>query len=257
LIAKRAGVDWQAHGDAFGVRVRAPGRRDWLACAAIGSIALTSPALRSGEAVADVYTEPTLALQIDGKLVVGERVTVSASGTAPPDLAVWAYVDPQGEKCRFAASAQPTRAIAIASAVAAGEQFSVGGEYQPHRPGQDSICAYLGPSAGSPIVTATARRKILPALLPAAIARRTVPIALRRHGFAERVVDALHTRCQRRGRAEFRCRFSAHFQGYDLAGPGRDRRADDHVYYRFEVRAQGIEFVLTERNEGHLPSRRR
>jgi hypothetical protein len=235
------------------VRVRPAACRASLAWAGIASIALAAAWLAPGEAKADVYTQASLDLQIDGKLTVGELVTVTASGTAPPGLAVWAYVDPQGEACPPTAFAQPEGAIVIASGVAVGEQFAISGGYRPDQPGPDSFCAYLGPSVLSPTVTVATAREVLRTPLRAGIARRSVATALERHGFARRVVRALETHCHRRALREFRCRFSARFPGYELSGHGRVRRIDDRLTYRFKVRAQGERFVLTQRNEGHLP----
>ena len=119
--------------------------------------------------------------------------------------------------------------------------------------GQQSVCAYLRRSSTDAAVAAIEVRKVLVPELASEAARHTVVAALRRHGFAERVVDALRTRCRRRGRTAFACRFKASFSGYELKGHGRVRRLDGELKYSFRVTAQGERFTLTERNEGELP----
>lgn len=193
-------------------------------------------------------TVPSLELDVEKRLQVGENGTVSASGVAPPGFAVWAFVDPKAEACASAPSSQPERAIALATAVPVSGAFVI---YRGHRPedrGLEMFCAYLGRSADLPNLRKTAKRKVAPAFLRAAVARRTVVIALRRHGFAERTIDALEQRCRRRDRAEFACRFSARFPGYKLSGRG-PVSLEDELSYRFRVRAQGVNLVLTDENE--------
>ncbi len=84
--------------------------------------------------------------------------------------------------------------------------------------------------------------------LRAPVARRTIATALRRHGFARRVVKSLRVKCRRRSRSAFACSFSAHFPGYRLRGSGQVALRGG-VSYRFRVRAQGVRFTLTDENE--------
>ncbi|HET6829885.1 MAG TPA: hypothetical protein VFH44_00915, partial [Solirubrobacterales bacterium] len=84
--------------------------------------------------------------------------------------------------------------------------------------------------------------------LAAGRAERTIARALRRHGFARRVVRSLRVDCNRRGRAAFGCRFSSRFPGYRLRGRG-EVKLRAHISYRFRVRAQGVRLTLTDGNE--------
>jgi hypothetical protein len=84
--------------------------------------------------------------------------------------------------------------------------------------------------------------------LQASRAERTVVTALKRHGYARRVVKALRTNCHRKSRTTFGCKFSSRFRGYRLKGSGEVKlRAD--LSYRFRVKAQGVRFTLTDKNE--------
>jgi hypothetical protein len=84
--------------------------------------------------------------------------------------------------------------------------------------------------------------------LRASVAQRTVITALRRHGFAKRVVKSSRVDCHRRSHDAFRCRFSSRFPGYLLRGKGEvELRA--HLSYRFRVKAQGVRLTLTDENE--------
>jgi len=103
--------------------------------------------------------------------------------------------------------------------------------------------------AGNRGEPAIVRFKVLRApRLRASVARRTVAVALRRHGFARRVVESLHVDCRRRGRTAFACRFSSRFSGYRLTGRGQVRLGS-HLSYSFRVTAQGVHFTLTDDNE--------
>jgi hypothetical protein len=84
--------------------------------------------------------------------------------------------------------------------------------------------------------------------LAAGRAERTVVAALRRHGFARRVWKSVRTDCNRRGRAAFGCRFSSRFPGYRLRGKG-EVKLRARLSYRFRVKAQGVRFTLTDKNE--------
>ncbi|MEZ5073395.1 MAG: Ig-like domain-containing protein [Solirubrobacterales bacterium] len=84
--------------------------------------------------------------------------------------------------------------------------------------------------------------------LRASVAKRTVITALNRHGFAHRVVKSVRIDCKRRGRYGFGCRFSSRFRGYQLSGRGAVKLGAG-LSYRFRVKAQGVRFLLTDRNE--------
>lgn len=84
--------------------------------------------------------------------------------------------------------------------------------------------------------------------LRAPVAKSTVVAALNRHGFAHRVVKAVRIDCRRRSRYGFGCRFSSRFRGYQLSGRGAVKLGAG-LSYRFRVKAQGVRFLLTDRNE--------
>jgi hypothetical protein len=232
------------------VRVRSFAFLSWLACSTV----VASSALGAGQAAAadETPVEPSLTLQVDSNLVVGQGVPITATGTAPPGYSLWVLVDPGSTACPPDPTAQPDGSVVIVGGLPVGETFSVFGSYRPERTGQQSFCGYLRRSPTDAAVIVIEVRQILEPALPAAVARQTVEVALRRHGFAARVVDALETHCRRQGRTEFACRFKARFRGYRLAGRGRVQRRGDDLTYRFRVRAQGVRFVLTERNEADL-----
>jgi hypothetical protein len=232
------------------VRVRWFAYVGWLACltAVLSSALWASDAAAQGPSV-----QPSLTLIVGHNPVVGRTVPVTATGTAASGYSVWIFVDPESTTCPPDPSYQPPGLAVIAPGVAVGESFSVSGLYQPDRTGQQSFCAYLWRSSTDPAVAAIEVRKVLRPPLPAEVARRMVEVGLKRHGFAERVVEALKAHCGRRGRTVFGCRFEARFRGYRLSGHGWVRQLDDEITYRFRVRAQGQRFVLTDHNEGDLP----
>ena len=106
---------------------------------------------------------------------------------------------------------------------------------------------------GNPGPPRTFRFKVLRPALEAGRAERTVATALRRHKFAERVIENLERSCTRRGRYKFACRFSSAFPGYRLKGHGPVELRRGRISYRFVVRAQGERVVLTDENEGRFP----
>jgi hypothetical protein len=195
------------------------------------------------------YGEAALSLDVDGQLVVGRSATVTASGVAPSPLVLTVFSDPLGRPCPSSAAARPTEAEVLVSGLGVDNSFSVEAEYRPDSPGNKTFCAYLGASEDSPAATATTSRIVRDPFLKASVARHTVPLALRRHGFARRVIHSVKPRCKRRSGQVFRCRFGAHFPGYKLVGRGQVRMNADGVAYRFRVRAQGVRFILTDSNE--------
>jgi hypothetical protein len=221
-----------------------------IAVAGACSVAVCAGALqvRSAAGQGSPYS-PSLDLRLDKKLVVGHRATLRATGTAPEALAVWIVVDPSGRRCRATVSATPSRAITLVSGVPVAGQFSVSGRYRPRRAGSHSFCAYLSRGEDVPGVVAGRIRTVKSPPLAARVARRTIRVALRRHDFAERVIDEVDPRCRRRDRSTFACRFEAAFRGYRLEGRGRVQAAGKGVSYRFRVKAQGVRLVLTDENE--------
>jgi hypothetical protein len=210
-------------------------------------------ALAPGHAAARADVAPSLTLEVARNPVVGQPTGVTATGTAPSGYSIWMFVDPNSTVCPPDPDARPPGAISVASALPVGESFSVLGLYRPTHTGQQSFCAYLRRSASDAAVAAIEVRTVLEPLLPPTVARHTVVAALRRHGFAERVIGALESRCHRHSRTKFVCRFKARFRGYDLKGHGRVARRGGELSYRFRVTAQGERFLLTQRNEGQLP----
>ena len=115
-----------------------------------------------------------------------------------------------------------------------------------------TFCGYLGPNQATTVDTSFTAREVLTPLLRAGAARRTIPLSLRRHDFAGRVIQNLDTNCRRRERSKFSCRFSSTFPGYSLKGRGPVRLARE-LSYRFRAKAQGERVVLTDENEGSFP----
>jgi hypothetical protein len=120
------------------------------------------------------------------------------------------------------------------------------------RPGRHVFCGYLSSDQDTPTGISAISLKVRRPLLKASRARDTVALALRRHGFADRVVASLRKTCERRSRAEFECRCESTFPGYRLSGSGTVALSK-RLSYRFRVVAQGQAFTLTDENEGRLP----
>jgi hypothetical protein len=216
------------------------------ACAAavgVGALQVQSAAAQEGT------DAPALAVHVEEKLVVGRLANVIATGTAPETLAVWIFVDPLGRPCPATAAARPSEAITVVSGAPVGGEFSVSDLYRPLSDGTQTFCAYLSEGEATPGAVADAIETVELPPLAAREARHTIEVALRRHGFAMRVIEAVEQRCQRRNRTSFRCRFEAAFRGYSLEGRGKVETAAEGVSYRFRVEAQGARFLLTDENE--------
>jgi hypothetical protein len=228
-------------------RVRAPAViRLAAACAAV----VAGAAVHVSGAVAQEGPGPAaLAVHVDERLVAGRLTEVVATGTAPETLAVWVFVDPLDRPCPATAAARPSQAITVISGVPVGGAFSVSDLYRPLSDGTQAFCAYLSAGEATPGVLAAASGTVELPMLAARVARRTIQVALIRHGFARRVIDAVEQRCRRRNRVSFACRFEAAFRGYRLEGRGKVKAAADGVSYRFRVEAQGARFLLTDDNE--------
>ncbi len=205
------------------------------------------------------YQLRSLELSVGRHPEIHKRVAVRATGFAEPPLKLWVYADPGGERCPDSPSAHRPRARTVFSSVSVEGEFRVKGRLRMKDLGRHSFCGYLGADDGSEATeyttsytTSFEARKVRRPLLQAPRARRTVAGALRRHDFADRVVDSLKRRCGRRSRAMFSCRFSSRFPGYRLTGGGHVL-LDRHLSYRFHVRVGELRFALTEDNEGRFP----
>jgi hypothetical protein len=223
--------------------------------AAVGLTALAGGPVGFGaEALAQgTFATTSLTLQVDEKVVVRRRALIRASGSALTPATLSIFVDPAGRPCPQTAAERPLGAAAIVSSLPVhGDYLAITG-YRPIKDGLQAFCAYLGPSEFVPTLTATATRDVSLPPLAEAVARRTVFSALRRHGFAKRVIAAVDRKCRRKSPLEFACAFTAEFSGYSLSGRGRVRLTSDGVAYRFEVEAQGERLVLTDKNEQRGP----
>ena len=189
-----------------------------------------------------------LGLSLPPRLEVGTRATVQVEGAANAGDELSVFVDPNGRECPSPTSAPPVDAITLVSEVTDDGAFRLTESYTPRRLGARSFCAYLGAPADQTDIQASANRRVIAQRLRASPARRTVVTALKRHGFAQRVVKAVEPDCHRRSRTEFACEFSAGFPGYQLKGRGRVRQ-EIGLSYRFRVKAQGVHFILTDENE--------
>ena len=190
-----------------------------------------------------------LALSLPRTLEVGTRATVRVEGAANAGDELTVFVNPSGEECPSSASAPPEDAISLVSEVTDEGDFRATEAYTPRSLGDRSFCAYLGVSSDDQAdIQASASRQVIAKRLRASPARRTVVTALKRHGFAHRVVKEVEPDCHRRNRTEFACEFSAGFPGYQLKGRGRVRQ-EIGLSYRFRVKAQGVHFILTDENE--------
>jgi hypothetical protein len=189
-----------------------------------------------------------LSLSLPRRLEVDTRATVRVEGAANAGDELSVFVDPKGGECPSSASAPPVDAISLVSEVANDGVFRVTAAYTPRRLGDRSFCAYLGASSQEDHIQTSVNRRVIAQRLRASSARRTVVTALKRHGFAHRVVKAVKPDCHRRSRTEFACEFSADFPGYELKGRGRVRQ-DVGLSYRFRVKAQGVHLTLTDENE--------
>jgi hypothetical protein len=162
------------------------------------------------------------------------------------------FLDPKGTTCASSASTQPAQVIPLISEVLGDGFFRLDVEYRPRSRGGKGFCAYLTPPSGLDELRATEARNVQPKRLRRSVARAAAVRALRRHGFARRVVRAVDPDCERRRRDQFACAFEVDFQGYHLRGSGRVRLGVE-LSYRFRVKAQGVRFTLTDENEERRP----
>jgi hypothetical protein len=194
---------------------------------------------------------PSLELFVSRRLTAFKRATVRAEGFADTPLRLTVYEAPRREGCSDtpAGRAERTRVL-IAERVDGA--FNVERRPKMKKPGRRTFCAYLGPDEDSPSNALAVSRRVRTPLLWAGRARRTVADALRRHGFANRVLANLEQSCSRRSRSKFECRFASAFPGYFLRGHG-SVKLRKRLSYRFQVSIHGQSFVLTDENEGGLP----
>ena len=167
-------------------------------------------------------------------------------------LKLWVYEDPRGRDCAANITGEPPGARRLMTAVTVEGSFRERRRFKPTKRGKHTFCGYLGPDSATIVATSFKVRRVLKPLLKPGKARRTVPRSLRRHRFANNVVENLETNCRRRDRSKFSCRFSSAFPGYSLKGRGRVKLAR-RISYRFRLRVQGETVVLTDENEGRFP----
>jgi hypothetical protein len=198
------------------------------------------------------YEETSVDLFVNGRVEQHRRFVVGAEGFSSLPLELWIYEDPQGRACADTIADQPPRSRRLMTAVEVEDAFRERVRMETTIPGEHSFCAYLGPFEEFAFDTSFKARRVLTPLLKAGRAKRTVTLSLKRHGFADRVVKNLETKCRRRDRSEFACRFSSAFPGYSLSGRGRVELAR-RISYRLRAKAQSRRVVLTDENEGSFP----
>jgi hypothetical protein len=189
-----------------------------------------------------------LALSVPDELKVGRRADVSVEGSARAGDTVSVFVDRKSTVCADSAFTQGTRQTPLISEIVTDGFFRLGEEYRPEKRGEQLFCAYLTPPSGMDELQESEARTVKAKRLRRSVARAAAVTALRRHGYAHRVVKAVDPECKRRRRDEFACAFEVDFKGYHLRGSGRVRLGVD-LSYRFRVKAQGVRFTLTDENE--------
>jgi hypothetical protein len=193
-----------------------------------------------------------LELFVSRRLTAFKRATIRASGIAAPPVRLWVYENVRGKTCPAVPAERSGRTRTVIDGLEVGGAFTEKRRPKMKKPGRHAYCAYLGPNADTADAASFTTRKVRKPLLTATRAKRTVASALRRHGFADRVVANLEESCARRSRSEFQCRFASAFPGYLLRGLGSVERRK-RVSYRFQVSIRGRSIVLTDENEGGIP----
>jgi hypothetical protein len=193
-----------------------------------------------------------LELFVSRRLTAFKRATIRASGIAAPPVRLWVYENVRGKTCPAVPAERSGRTRAVIDGLEVGGAFTEKRRPKMKKPGRHAFCAYLGPNEDTAHATSFTTRRVRKPLLTARRAERTVATALRRHGFASRVVANLEESCARRNRSEFQCRFASAFPGYLLRGLGSVERRK-RLSYRFKVSIHGRSIVLTDENEGRLP----
>ncbi len=198
------------------------------------------------------YGETTIELFLNGRVEQYGRFVVGAEGFAGVPLELWLYEDPKGRPCAATVADEPPRARRLMTAVPVEEEFRVRRGMKTTIGGEHSFCGYLGPFETFAFDTSFEAREVLTPLLTAGRARKTVALSLKRHDFADQVMENLEANCRRRDRSKFSCRFSSGFPGYSLKGRGPVKLAR-RISYRLRAKAQGERVVLTDENEGSFP----
>jgi hypothetical protein len=202
--------------------------------------------------VPDPFGERSLDLFVSLHVVAYKRATVHAEGFADSPLELWVYEDPRGEGCSATPSGRPSRTRIVFAELPVEGAFVAERRLKMKNPGHHTFCAYLGPDEDTASNSLAVDRLVRRPLLVAGRARRTVAAALRRHGFANQVIENLEENCRRRSRSKFECRPSSAFPGYSLSGRGAVE-LKRRLSYRFLVTVRGRSFTLTDENEGGLP----
>ena len=190
----------------------------------------------------------SLLLSVPDKLKVGRRDRVAIEGFARAGDTLSVFVDRKGRACADSPLTQPPKVTQLISEVAQDGFYRLGEKYRPAKRGTQQFCAYLTPPSGLDQLQASETRKVKARRLRRSDAEAAAVRALRRHGFARRVVKGVDPECKRRRRDEFACTLEVDFQGYHLRGRGRVRLGLE-LSYRFKVKAQGVRFTLTDENE--------
>jgi hypothetical protein len=229
------------------------------AATALAEAPSVSPPTISGSAVeGETLTGPvpspdnSLDLFVKQRPVAYKRAIVRASGSATPSLSLWLFENRRGNICPTTPAGRTDGTRALIDGAQVGGDFSVALRPMMNNPGQHAYCAYLGANEQTVSATVFTVRRVRKPLLRASLANNTVKAALRRHGFADRVLSNLQRSCSRRSRSEFECSFSSRFPGYSLTGHG-SVELKRRVSYRFPVSVRGRSFTLTDENEGGLP----
>jgi hypothetical protein len=189
--------------------------------------------------------ERSLGLLVKRRLNAYKRATIRVEGVALPPLRLWVYENLRGTDCAGSPAERRRRTRMLIDGVSVEGDFDEQRRPRMKNPGRHAFCAYLGPDEDTATMTSFATRKVRKPLLKASRAQKAVATALRRHGFADRVVAQLQETCVRRNRSAFDCRFSSVFTGYRLTGAG-SVALKRRLSYRFQVFAQGRSFVLTD-----------
>jgi hypothetical protein len=198
------------------------------------------------------YDERSLGLFVSRRPQAYKRATVRAEGFADPPLELWVYENLRGKACSATAAERTRRTRMVITGLPVDGAFREIRRPRMKKPGRHAYCAYLGPDEGTATITSFTTRKVRKPLLRAGRARGTVVTALRRHNFANRVIENLQQSCGRRSRSEFECRFSSAFPGYSLTGRG-SVELKRQVSYRFQASVRGRSLALTDENEGSFP----
>ena len=230
-----------------------------LAIVACAIATLSSDAVARGGGASGAFhargpaPEGSVTVFLGGRFEQYRRVTVGAEGLAESASFLWVYEDPIGLGCSPTVAERPwERTRLVIGPTPVDGSFSVARRLRLGRTGPHTFCGYLGPDSGTATATSFTGRFVETPLLTAKRARRTVKASVRRHEFADQVVENLEQRCRRRSRSKFTCRFSSEFPGYSLRGRGpvQLRRK---ISYRFRVVVQGETVILTDENEGRFP----